>query len=196
MFVLQHIFCLCKKPQYLFFEMACLQVSSVLINCTLWSSYLFFCIQLFPTFSMVPSFSESMFFMVQVFQGPGFSGSRFFRIHMFRVQVFLGPGPGPRSRIWVQVLEAAMKNICKGKDTLWNFSYRTFHEIQFQGYFMKHEILSWNTFTLVSNIHYVCFSSIKNCVCREKISCRKFKNTKTYLNETMFEDQEQQKYTC
>ena len=156
----------------------------------------FFCIQLFPTFSMVPSFSESMFFMVQVFQGPGFSGSRFFRIHMFRVQVFLGPGPGPRSRIWVQVLEAAMKNICKGKDTLWNFSYRTFHEIQFQGYFMKHEILSWNTFTLVSNIHYVCFSSIKNCVCREKISCRKFKNTKTYLNETMFENQEQQKYIC
>ena len=49
----------------------------------------------------------------------------------------------------------------KGKDTLWNFSFRAFHEIQFQGHFMKREILSWNTFTLVSNIHYVCFSSIK-----------------------------------
>ena len=31
------------------------------------------------------------------------------------------------------------------------------------------KILSWNTFTLVSNIHCVCFSSIKNCVWREKI---------------------------
>ena len=48
----------------------------------------------------------------------------------------------------------------KGKDTLWNFSFRTFHEIQFLGHFVKHEILSWNTLTLVSNIHCVCFSPI------------------------------------
>ena len=34
------------------------------------------------------------------------------------------------------------------------------------------KILSWNTFTLVSNIHCVCFSSIKNCVWREKIPCK------------------------
>ena len=57
--------------------------------------------------------------------------------------------------------------ILKGKDTLRNFSFRAFHEIQFQRYFMKHEILSWNTFTLRSNIPCVCFSSIKNSVCRE-----------------------------
>ena len=30
----------------------------------------------------------------------------------------------------------------KGKDTPRNFSFRAFHEIQFQRYFMKHEILS------------------------------------------------------
>ena len=30
----------------------------------------------------------------------------------------------------------------------------------------------------------------------EKISCKKFKTTKTYLDETMFENQEQQKYMC
>ena len=52
----------------------------------------------------------------------------------------------------------------------WNFSFRAFHEIQFQGHFVKLEILSWNTFTLESKFHCVCFSSIKKCVCREKVS--------------------------
>ena len=41
------------------------------------------------------------------------------------------------------------------------FFFRAFHEIQFQDYFMKHETLSWNAFTLVSKFHCVCFSSIK-----------------------------------
>ena len=67
---------------------------------------------------------------------------------------------------------SSIKKNFNGKDTLWNFSFRGFHEIQFQGHFMKHEILSWNTFTLVSNIHCVCFSSIKNCVYREMITCK------------------------
>ena len=31
----------------------------------------------------------------------------------------------------------------------WNFSFWASHEIQFQGHFMKHEMLSWNTFTLL-----------------------------------------------
>ena len=62
-----------------------------------------------------------MFFKVEVFQGPGFSGSRFFKVQVlqgpgfsrskfFRVQVFQGSGfqsPGPGSRIRVQVLEVA-----------------------------------------------------------------------------------------
>ena len=38
-----------------------------------------------------------MFFKVQVFQGRGFSRSRFFRVQVFRIRV-LGPCPGSRSR--------------------------------------------------------------------------------------------------
>ena len=32
--------------------------------------------------------------------------------------------------------------ISKGKDKLWNFSFKAFHEIQFQGHFMKYFYLS------------------------------------------------------
>ena len=39
--------------------------------------------------------------------------------------------------------------------------FRAFHAIQFQCHFMKHEILSWNSFTLVFKLHFVRFSSIK-----------------------------------
>ena len=60
----------------------------------------------------IPYFSGSRFFRVQVFKGSGFSGFRFLRVQVFRVQVFLGPvfswssffrvqvfqGPGPGSR--------------------------------------------------------------------------------------------------
>ena len=72
----------------------------------------------------------------------------------------------------------------------WNTVSGSFHE-------------TWNTFTLLSNIHCVCFSSIKNCVSRETIPCKniierfrakKFKNTKINLNETMLENQEWQNY--
>ena len=58
----------------------------------------------------------------------------------------------------------------KGKDTLWKFSFRTSNEIQFQKHFMKYEMISWNTFALVSKFHCLCFSLIKKCVNREKIS--------------------------
>ena len=77
--------------------MACLPVSSVQINCTMWCglSILFLCtavshvlhVQVFQS----PGFSGSSFFKVQVFQVPGFLGSRFFWV---RVQ---GVGPGFRS---------------------------------------------------------------------------------------------------
>ena len=43
------------------------------------------------------------------------------------------------------------------KDTLWNFSCRAFHEI-------------WNTFTLVSTFHCVCFQSTTKIVYRESIN--------------------------
>ena len=55
--------------------------------------------------SCFPRFSQSRFFRVQVFHGPGFSEPRFFRVHVFQ-----GPGPGFGSRVWVQVLEVALKN--------------------------------------------------------------------------------------
>ena len=72
--------------------------------------FFFFCIQLFPAFFIVqvfqsPGFSKSRFFRVQVFLSPGFSGSR-----LFRVQVFQGSGPGSGSRVWLQVLEVAELN--------------------------------------------------------------------------------------
>ena len=81
----------------------------MLINYTMWSSNLFCCIQLFPALFIVqdfqgPDFSGSRFFWVPVFPSPGFSSSRF-----FWVQVFLGPGfSGSRIfRARVQVLEVS-----------------------------------------------------------------------------------------
>ena len=50
----------------------------------------------------------------------------------------------------------------------WNFSFRAFHEIQFQEHFMKHEILSWNTFTLVLKFHFLISSSIKKLSLQRK----------------------------
>ena len=50
----------------------------------------------------------------------------------------------------------------------WNFSFRAFHEIQFQEHFMKHEILSWNTFTLLSKFHFLFSSSIKKLSLQRK----------------------------
>ena len=52
----------------------------------------------------------------------------------------------------------------------WNFYFRVFHEIQLQGYFMKYEMFSLNTFTLVCQFYYVCFSLPKKCLYREKMS--------------------------
>ena len=65
-----------------------------------------------------------------------------------------------------------LKKKSEGKDTLWNISFRAFHEIQFQEHFMKHEMFLWNNFTLIFKFHCILFSSIKNCVCRKKVSCK------------------------
>ena len=63
----------------------------------------------------IPDFSGSRFFRAQVFEGPGFPGSRV-RVQGpgsgSRVRVLVqGPGSGPGSvsgsRVWVQVLEVA-----------------------------------------------------------------------------------------
>ena len=52
-------------------------------------------------------------------------------------------------------------------------SFRVFHEINFQRHFMKHEILSWSTFTLVYKFHCARFSPIKKlCLQRKDISSK------------------------
>ena len=97
-FILKQIFCLPKKPQSLLFQMVCLQISfqqifSVNKLCGL--------LIIFP----YPAVSH-------VFQGPGSSGSRFFRVRVqgpvpgsgSRVQ---GQGLGSGPRVRVQVLEVA-----------------------------------------------------------------------------------------
>ena len=101
---------------------------------------------------------------------------------------------------------------CKGKDTLWNLSFRAFHEVQFLGHFMKHEIFSWNL--LASKFHCVVFFSIKklclqrkvifwrialiliNNVCYLQNKNKKILNTKIYLHETKAEKREGQKCMC
>ena len=60
--------------------------SAPLINCTMQSSNLFWCIQLFPAFFIVQDFQSP-----HIFQGSGVSGSRFYKA---RVQ---GLGPGSTS---------------------------------------------------------------------------------------------------
>ena len=60
----------------------------------------------FSTFSCFPPFSRSRFFMAQVFQGLGFSGSRFLRVQV------LGPSfSGSGSRVRVQVLEVTFTEV-------------------------------------------------------------------------------------
>ena len=50
-----------------FFRMACLHVSLVLINCTMWYSYLFSTSSSFPNFSWSRFFRAHRFFRFQVF---------------------------------------------------------------------------------------------------------------------------------
>ena len=67
----------------------------VFISCGL---TIFFCES-----SYFPRFSWSRNFTVQTFQGPGFSGSRFFRVQVFWVQLFQGPvffGSRSRVQVW------------------------------------------------------------------------------------------------
>ena len=86
---------------------------SMLINYTMCSSNLFFCIQLFPTFFIVQNFqstdfSGSRIFRIQFFLSPGFSGSRFF---MVRIQ---GVGPGSGTRFQKQPFENDLKiKLCR-----------------------------------------------------------------------------------
>ena len=86
-----------------------------------------------------------------------------------------------------------------GKDTLWVFSFWLFYEIQFQGNFMKHKILSLNTFTLVSKFHCIYFSSKKKNSKRPKIiwlkPCLQNRNNKSayvmLFSELLLTDKEE-----
>ena len=42
----------------------------------------------------------------------------------------------------------------------------------------------------------IVYTKKRYCVKLETVSCKKFKTTKTYLNETMFKNQEWQKHMC
>ena len=48
-------------------------------------------------------------------------------------------------------------SVFKGKDTLWNFFFRGFHEIQFQEHFMRYKTLSWNALTLASKFRWISY---------------------------------------
>ena len=99
-FILKQIFCLPKKSldNYFFRWFTCKSFFSrfsVLSSCDMWSS------NHFSISSRFPCFSESSFFRVKIFQGPGLSESRFLRVRVqglglgSRVQ---DPGPGFGSR--------------------------------------------------------------------------------------------------
>ena len=84
------------------------------------------------------------------------------------------------SKHWIQTFAEHVR-----KDTLWSFSFRAFHEI-------------WNTFTLVSKFHCVCFPSITKTVYRESINFDEYlfpikQKKKFKKNKTMVEKQEWQK---
>ena len=89
-----------------FAYMSLLNRLSVLINYIMGSSNQFFYIQLFPTFFRVEVFR------VQVFQGPGFSRSRFFWAQVFQGQDFSG------SRFFCKVFN--MTQVCEMQDCLYN----------------------------------------------------------------------------
>ena len=92
-FILKQIFCLSKKPRSnYFFKLVSLQVLSQQIFSVNKLHYVF--IFLHPA-------------VFHIFHSQGFSGSRFFRTQVFRVQAFQGPGLQPAARFPTQVLEVA-----------------------------------------------------------------------------------------
>ena len=93
----KHIFCSPKSLSNYFFRWlaykSLLSRFSVLISYTMWSSNLLCVYSAVLNVFHGPGFSGSRFFRVQVFQGPGFSGFSFFWVWV-QVQ---GLGPGFRS---------------------------------------------------------------------------------------------------
>ena len=146
-FIFKHIFCLPKKPQYLFFSDD-LFANLFNANKLYYVVFLyFFCIHLFHTF-----------IMVQVFQGPGFSESRFFRDQVFLVQVQC-LGPGFRSSF----KKGVFKNFATftGKHLCWSFFLIKFLSLSEadQSFLQKEpaEFLQPEeiSFQLLNNLHYI-----------------------------------------
>ena len=70
-----------------------------------------------------------------------------------------------------------------------------FHEIEFQGHFMKQKVLSWNSFILLSKFHCVCCSSIKDGF-TEKRYLLKFNRIKLYLLLIKLKQKKSKRPTC
>ena len=113
---------------------------SMLINSTMWSCNIFFCIQLFSTFFHSSEFSESKCFLVQVFLTPGFSGSG--------------------SRVSVHVLEVAF--------TLITIS--LLHSVSFWQNRKKRQIFKKidRIYPTVKFLSYCCMKNIWSIICPHK----------------------------
>ena len=141
-----------KSFNIYFFQMTCLQISSMLTNCTMWSSYIFSASICFTRLSW------SKFFRVQVFQSPGFLGTRFYRVQVFLVQVQC-LGPGFRSSF----KKGVFKNFATftGKHLCWSFFLIKFLSLSEadQSFLQKEpaEFLQPEeiSFQLLNNLHYI-----------------------------------------
>ena len=80
----------------------------------------------------------------------------------------------------ILAIKQVVEKLLRQRNTV-NISFGAFNEIQFQGHFMKHEILSWNLFTFVFKLHCVLFSSVKKIVFTETRYLPKFNSIKLYL---------------
>ena len=64
----------------------------------------------------------------------------------------------------------------QGKDTLWNFSFTAFHEIQFQEQFMKNKILSRNLLLYYLNFIAYVYHQRKKKLCLQRKDTSDSKN--------------------
>ena len=106
----------------------------------------------------IPCFSGSRFFRVQVFQDPGFSGSRFLGCRFFRFQACQGPGfSGSGSRVQVQSPGPGFRSSL-GSPANW---LATSYSTKFLFEYMLHFVLQkakLNTSILRNSYFFNCFS--------------------------------------
>ena len=137
-----------------------------------------------------------MLFRIQVFQVTGFSGSRFFKVHVQVLEVALKLIVALNFSllhhdIYVynfSSLSINLKNICTKLDSClkvfiyvmilfsekflnarihWNISFRLFHETQFSVYFITFNMISWNSYKICKKET----STIKKKWIQKRIKC-------------------------